>query len=59
LYATKAILTLHAVAGIAASSYYLRDYAVLRRDMAYGANVEFEEAMRTVSALGDRLDERS
>jgi len=50
--------TLRAVAGIAASADYVRDYAVLQRDIVYGARVEFEEAMTAVRALADCLEER-
>ena len=47
--------TLRAVAGIAASADYARDYAVLQRDMVYGAKVEFEDAITTLKALAKRV----
>jgi hypothetical protein len=49
--------TLRAVADIAASAECARDYAVLLRDMVYGAKEGFEAAMTSVFALADRLKE--
>lgn len=47
--------TRRAVAGIAASAEYARDYAVLQRDMVYGAKPEFAEAIATLQLLARRL----
>ena len=46
--------TLRAIAGIAASAEYAADYAVLQRDMVYGARMEFEEAIATLKALAEQ-----
>lgn len=47
--------TLRAVAGIEASADYARDYAVLQRDMVYGARAEFDSAMASVTRLAEAL----
>jgi hypothetical protein len=50
--------TLRAVAGIAASAGYAGDYAVLQRDMVYGARAAFEDATGTLRLLADHLRSR-
>lgn len=45
--------TLRAVAGIAESEAYAHDYAILQRDMAYGAKVDFAAAIATLKALAE------
>ena len=47
--------TLRAVAGIAASAEYAGDYAVLQRDMVYGARAEFEAAAATLESLAEEV----